>query len=99
MDSDDCSYASIDEDASITGGRRKKKFPAFNPRTKKPTYCVEMTFENAGQFKKALCRYAIIERHDLIYTRNTKAYVRMRCKKSTCPQYIFGSNGSKEDVF
>ena len=58
-----------------------------------------MTFEGASQFKEALSRYSIEERKDLMFTKNTKVYVLMRCKKPKCPWYISGGKDSKIGIF
>ena len=49
--------------------------------------------------KKALNRHSILERKELIYTKNTQIYVRMWCKKPKCEWCIFGAKDAKSGVF
>ena len=46
-----------------------------------------------------MTRYSILERKELIYTKNTQVYVRMRCKKPKCEWYISGAKDAKSGVF
>ena len=77
VDSDNCSYIDTDEEADITGGRRRSKYPSYDPRVQVPSFSVCLTFRDAAEFKEALSKYEIITRHQLKFTKNTKQYVRM----------------------
>ena len=58
-----------------------------------------MTIRDAVEFKEALSKYEIKTRHQLKFTKNTKQYVRMQCKKGKCPWKISGSFHRKTKVF
>ena len=99
VDSDECNWVDTDEDEGVTGGRRKQKFPPYNPNSSRVIFVVGMTFEGPDQFKEALARYSIMEKYELKFTKNTKQYVRTRCKKPQCPWYILASKDGKTEVF
>ena len=88
-----------DEELEVTGGRKKRKSPTYNPKSSKVIFTTGMTFEGANQFKEALTRYSILERKELIYTKNTQVYVRMLCKKPKCEWSISGEKDAKSGVF
>ena len=79
VDSDNCSYINTNEEADITGGRRRSKYPSYDPRVQVPSFSVSLTFREATEFKEALSKYEIMTRHQLKFTKNTKQYVRMQC--------------------
>ena len=43
----------IDEELEVTGGKKKRKFPAYNPKSSKVIFTTGITFEGANQFKKS----------------------------------------------
>ena len=99
IDSSDCSYFDSDEEKEKIGGRKKRQFSAYNPRCNRVIFTPGITFKGESQFKEALSRYSIEERKDLMFTKNTMVYVRMRFKKPKCPWHISSAKDSKTGVF
>ena len=99
IDSDNCSYIDTDEEAGITGGRRRCIYPSYDAKKGVPTFSLGMIFKDAAEFKVALGKYEIMTRHELKFTKNTKQYVRMKCKNSNCPWKISGSVDEKAKAF
>ena len=56
VDSDNCSYINTNEEADITGGRRRSKYPSYDPKVQVPCFSVGLTFRDAAEFQRGIIK-------------------------------------------
>ena len=74
IESDDSDWSCVSTDGSDDDHavRRKNRFPAFDPKAEKITFCLGMTFRGPREFKEVVTRYSIQEQREVRIVRNTE---------------------------
>ncbi|KAG8363080.1 hypothetical protein BUALT_BualtUnG0006100 [Buddleja alternifolia] len=78
----------------------KGKFPVFNPRVdmEDPTFVIGLCFHDTPTFRDAIRQHSILNARDVVFTKNDKERVKVKCKHETCPWKLFASRIPGEDT-
>ena len=89
--SDNGSLVGSDAD-DVNAGRRKSRFPQYNPNVEVSEFCIGMVFRDGKQFKEAVRKYSRCVRRELKFMKNEPKRIRVKCIASAkCLGRIFAS--------